>query len=43
MAHLDPVALVVFIFFFLLFTVLGFIAARWRRGDLDQLHGWGLA
>jgi Na+/proline symporter len=26
-----------------LVTVLGFIAARWRRGDLDQLHEWGLA
>ncbi|MBO0782830.1 MAG: sodium:solute symporter, partial [Ktedonobacteraceae bacterium] len=36
-------ALAVFIFFFLLVTVLGFIAARWRRGDLDQLHEWGLA
>jgi len=33
------------IVFFLLFgvvTVLGFVAARWRRGDLDQLHEWGL-
>jgi SSS family solute:Na+ symporter len=36
-------AIAVFIFFFLLVTVLGFIAARWRRGDLDQLHEWGLA
>ena len=43
MTHLDPVALVVFIFFFLLVTVLGFVAARWRRGDLDLLHEWGLA
>lgn len=36
-------ALVVFIFFFLLVTVLGFIAARWRKGDLNQIEEWGLA
>src|SRR5437660_9090293 len=36
-------AIAVFIFFFLLVTVLGFIAARWRKGDLDLLHEWGLA
>src|SRR5579885_2999713 len=35
-------AIAVFIFFFLLVTVLGFIAARWRRGDLNLLHEWGL-
>ena len=23
--------------------MLGFVAARWRRGDLDLLHEWGLA
>jgi SSS family solute:Na+ symporter len=39
--HWD--AITVFIFFFLLVTVLGFIAARWRRGDLNQLNEWGLA
>jgi len=33
----------VFIFFFLLVTVLGFIAVGWRRGDLTQLNEWGLA
>jgi solute:Na+ symporter, SSS family len=38
--HWD--ALAIFIFFFLLVTVLGFIAARWKRGNLDQLHEWGL-
>jgi SSS family solute:Na+ symporter len=27
---------------FFLLTVLGFVASRWRRGDLDQLHEWGL-
>jgi solute:Na+ symporter, SSS family len=39
--HLD--AIIVFIFFFLLVTVLGFVAARWRRGNLDLIHEWGLA
>src|SRR6188472_450601 len=34
---------VVFLFFFVMVTVLGFIAARWRRGDLDRLDEWGLA
>ncbi|HZO75638.1 MAG TPA: sodium:solute symporter [Ktedonobacteraceae bacterium] len=36
-------AIAVFIFFFLLVTVLGFIAARWRRGDLNLINEWGLA
>jgi SSS family solute:Na+ symporter len=40
---IDWEALSVFIVFFALVTVLGFIAARWRRGDLNQLHEWGLA
>ncbi len=40
---MDWVALTVFIFFFALVTVLGFAAARWRRGDLSVLHEWGLA
>ncbi|HYX49503.1 MAG TPA: sodium:solute symporter, partial [Ktedonobacteraceae bacterium] len=40
---INWVALIVFIFFFLLVTVLGFIASRWRQGDLDLLHEWGLA
>lgn len=35
-------ALTVFIIFFLLVTVLGFVAARWRKGDLNQLDEWGL-
>jgi SSS family solute:Na+ symporter len=35
-------AVVVFGALFSLVTVLGFIAANWRRGDLDQLHEWGL-
>ncbi len=36
-------AIAVFIFFFLLVTVLGFIAARWRQGDLNLINEWGLA
>jgi len=36
-------ALTVFILLFGLITVLGFVAAHWRRGDLDQLDEWGLA
>jgi len=39
----NRTALVVFVFFFLLVTVLGFVAARWRRGDLNRLDEWGLA
>ncbi|MCO4879788.1 sodium:solute symporter [Paraburkholderia caribensis] len=38
----NPVAMTVFIAFFLLVTVLGFVAARWKAGDLTQLHEWGL-
>jgi solute:Na+ symporter, SSS family len=36
-------AITVFIIFFLLVTVLGFVAANWRRGNLDLIHEWGLA
>lgn len=39
---IDPVALGVFIALFLLVTVLGFYAARWKRGDLRQLDEWAL-
>ena len=35
-------ALIVFIALFLFVTGLGFWAARWRAGDLTQLHEWGL-
>jgi solute:Na+ symporter, SSS family len=40
---IDWTALIVFAFFFLLVTVLGFVAAHWRRGDLTLLNEWGLA
>jgi SSS family solute:Na+ symporter len=38
----DATALVVFIALFAFVTVLGFIAARWRRGNLAELNEWGL-
>jgi len=34
--------LIVFLVLFALITWLGFAAAHWRKGDLDQLHEWGL-
>jgi solute:Na+ symporter, SSS family len=39
---IDWTATAVFVFFFLLVTVLGFVAARWKAGDLNLLHEWGL-
>src|SRR3954462_1600459 len=42
-ADLDIPALSVFVFFFLLVTVMGFVAARWRRpATLAHLDEWGL-
>ncbi|MDE2333052.1 MAG: sodium:solute symporter [Rhodospirillales bacterium] len=35
-------ALIVFLALFALVTWLGFASARWRRGNLDDLHEWGL-
>src|SRR6516165_11143136 len=40
---IDWIALTVFTALFAGVTVLGFLAARWRRGDLNQLNEWGLA
>jgi solute:Na+ symporter, SSS family len=41
--ELDVPALAVFVFFFLLVTVMGFVAARWRRPEtLAHLDEWGL-
>ena len=40
---IDWTALSVFIVFFALVTILGFVASRWRRGDLNSIHEWGLA
>jgi SSS family solute:Na+ symporter len=41
-AHLNVVATSVFVFFFALVTVLGFVAAHWKRADLGQIDEWGL-
>ena len=40
-----PIALGVFCAFFVLVTVAGFMAARWRRPDagMHSLEEWGLA
>ncbi|HZT52161.1 MAG TPA: sodium:solute symporter family protein [Stellaceae bacterium] len=42
MQQIDWVALIVFVLLFGLITWLGFAAAKWRQGDLDLLHEWGL-
>jgi SSS family solute:Na+ symporter len=39
---LHPVTLAVFLTLFVLVTVMGFLGARWRRGDLATLSEWGL-
>ena len=40
--HLNVVATAVFVFFFGLVSVLGFVAARWKAADLDHIDEWGL-
>jgi solute:Na+ symporter, SSS family len=35
-------ATAVFVFFFALVTILGFVAAHWKKADLGLLHEWGL-
>ena len=42
MQDVNWIALVVFVLLFAFITWLGFVAAHWRKGDLDQLHEWGL-
>src|SRR6266852_2314164 len=39
---LNTTALIIFVLLFGLITIMGFVAGRWRRGDLDQLHEWRL-
>jgi len=42
-AEIDTTALAVFLFFFALVTIMGFVAARWRRPKtLAHLDEWGL-
>ena len=40
---LNTTALTVFIIFFAFVTFIGFASARWKRGDMDLIHEWGLA
>jgi solute:Na+ symporter, SSS family len=41
--ELDVVAIAVFAFFFILVTVMGFMAARWQRGEtMAHIDEWGL-
>ena len=43
--QINWTALAVFIFFFALVTVLGFIASRWQRGESNKgahIDEWGL-
>jgi SSS family solute:Na+ symporter len=42
MEQVNWTALTVFVLLFGFITWLGFAAAHWRKGDLDQLHEWGL-
>jgi len=42
MQDVNWVALAIFVLLFAFITWLGFAAARWRKGDLDLLHEWGL-
>ena len=39
---LDLTATAVFVALFLFVTWLGFVAARWRKADLNILHEWGI-
>jgi solute:Na+ symporter, SSS family len=40
--EVNWIALGIFVALFGFITWLGFAAAHWRKGDLDQLHEWGL-
>jgi solute:Na+ symporter, SSS family len=40
--NVNWIALCIFVALFGFISWLGFAAAHWRKGDLDQLHEWGL-
>lgn len=42
-SELNWTTTAVFVFFFVLVTVIGFLASRWKRGDLSHIEEWGLA
>jgi solute:Na+ symporter, SSS family len=39
---MNAVAVSIFIFLFLVVSLIGFVAVRWRRADLTSLDEWGL-
>jgi solute:Na+ symporter, SSS family len=44
MSHVNAVSFAILIVLFLVVTLVGFAAARWRRaGDLLHLNEWGSA
>src|SRR6478752_7567836 len=42
MANVNWTILTIFVALFGFISWLGFVSARWRRGDLDMLDEWGL-
>jgi SSS family solute:Na+ symporter len=40
--EVNWIALTIFVLLFVFITWSGFAAAKWRKGDLDLLHEWGL-
>lgn len=40
--HLNWTATIIFVAFFALVTIMGFMASSWKAGDLTQLNEWGL-
>lgn len=40
---MNVTATIVFVALFAFVTILGFVAANWKRASLDSLHEWGLA
>jgi solute:Na+ symporter, SSS family len=41
-SRINWIASAVFVFFFLVVAVMGFLSSGWRRGDLSKLDEWGL-
>src|SRR5262249_3203616 len=39
---MHPTATIIFAALLILVAALGFVAARWRKADLNLLHEWGL-
>ena len=39
---MNNVATLIFISLFIFIAVLGFVSAHWKKGDMTQLHEWGL-